>query len=33
VEEGKRNDNGNFLEVEYRNIEILDLSTTSSLFE
>ncbi|MBI2641176.1 hypothetical protein HYW87_01100 [Candidatus Roizmanbacteria bacterium] len=33
VGEGKKNDNGNFLEVEYRNIEILDLSTTSNLFE
>lgn len=32
-EEGKKNQNGNFLEVEYRNIEILDLSTTASLFE
>lgn len=32
-EEGKKNENGNFLEVEYRNIEILDLSTTANLFE
>ncbi len=31
--EGEKNDNGNFLEVEYRNIEIIDLSTTANLFE
>lgn len=30
---GKKNDKDNFLEVEYRNIEILDLSTTANLFE
>jgi len=30
--EGKKNENDNYLEVEYRNIEILDLSTTANLF-
>lgn len=30
--EGKKNENNNFLEVEYRNIEILDLNTTANLF-
>ncbi len=30
--EGKKNENNNYLEVEYRNIEILDLSTTANLF-
>lgn len=30
--EGKKNKNDNFLEVEYRNIEILDLDTTTAIF-
>ena len=30
-EEGKKNYNGNFLEVEYKDIETLDLSTTANL--
>jgi len=31
--EGEKNNNNNYLEVEYRNIEILDLNTTANLFE
>ena len=31
--EGKQSKNNNYLEIEYRNIEILDLSTTANLFE
>lgn len=30
--EGMKNQNNNYLEVEYKNIEILDLSTTANLF-
>lgn len=30
--EGKVNENNNYLEVEYRNIEILDLDTTADIF-
>ena len=30
--EGKKNENNNYLEVEFKNIEILDLNTTANLF-
>ncbi len=31
--DGVKNSNGNFLEVEYKDIEILDLNTTASLYD
>lgn len=30
--EGEKNQDGNYLEIEYKNVEILDLNTTASLF-